>query len=80
MTIEEPTHMYCDNKAAINIMNNHVFHDCTKHIEIDHHFIKEKIDSKELVLSYIKLEDQMADMFIKSLSYRIFEKNISWIC
>jgi hypothetical protein len=34
----------CDNKVDIDIDNNLVQHDKTKHIEIDHHFIKEKLD------------------------------------
>ena len=39
-----PMKMYCDNKAAIAIAHNPVLHDRTKHVEVDKHFIKEKID------------------------------------
>ena len=39
----ESMSLYCDNKAAINIAHNPVQHDRTKHIEIDRHFIKEKL-------------------------------------
>lgn len=46
--------LYRDNKAAINLANNLVTHDHTKHMEIDRHFLRDKIDSKELILSYIK--------------------------
>jgi hypothetical protein len=35
--------MYCDNKVAINTAYNPVQHDRTKHVEIDQHFIKEKL-------------------------------------
>jgi hypothetical protein len=45
MTIELTLKLYCDNKDAISIADNSVQHDRTKHIEIDRHFIKEKIDS-----------------------------------
>ena len=38
-----PIKMYCDNKAAIAITHNPVLHDRTKHVEVDKHFIKEKI-------------------------------------
>ena len=36
--------LYCDNKAAINIAHNPIYHDWTKHVEVDRHFIKEKMD------------------------------------
>lgn len=39
-----PMWLYCDNKATINIAHNPVQHDRTKHVEIDKHFIKEKLD------------------------------------
>lgn len=35
--------LYCDNKVAISIAHNHVQHDRTKHVEVDKHFIKEKL-------------------------------------
>ena len=41
----ESIKLYCDNKSAINIAHNPVQHDRTKHVEIDRHFIKEKISS-----------------------------------
>jgi hypothetical protein len=45
---KNPIILYCDNKTAINIANNPVQHDRTKHVEIDRHFIKEKLDSGEM--------------------------------
>lgn len=48
--------LYYDNKAAINLANNLVLHDRTKHVEIDRHFISERIDAKELILPYIKIQ------------------------
>ena len=42
---DEPMRLYCDNKSTTSIAHNPVQHDQTKHIEIDRHFIKEKLDS-----------------------------------
>ena len=39
-----PMKLYCDNKSAINIVHNPIQHNRTKHIEIDRHFIKEKLE------------------------------------
>ncbi|EXB61168.1 Copia protein [Morus notabilis] len=50
LTIEAPMKLYCDNKAAISIANNLVQHDRTKHVEIDRHFIKEKLESGTALL------------------------------
>ena len=41
---EFPLRVYYDNKAAISIAHNSVHHDCTKHVEVERHFIKEKIE------------------------------------
>lgn len=53
---EEPMRLYCNNKVVINLSNNPVLHNRTKHIELDRHFIREieKIDSKELTLPFVK--------------------------
>lgn len=40
---EGPMKLYCDYKSAIDIVHNPIQHDSTKHIEIDRHFIKEKV-------------------------------------
>ncbi|XP_049936458.1 retrovirus-related Pol polyprotein from transposon RE1 isoform X4 [Nymphaea colorata] len=75
--IEGPMRMYCDNKSVINLANNPVLHDRTKHVEIDRHFIRERIDAKELMLPYMKSEDQTADILTKALSVTPFERNVS---
>lgn len=60
--------LYCDNKSAINIAHNPVQHDRTKHVEIDRHFIKEKLESGLLCMPYVSSGEQLADVLTKGLS------------
>ena len=62
------TNLYCDNRAAIQIAQNPVQHDQTKHVEIDRHFIKEKLEAKIIKLPFVKFEDQLADVLTKAVS------------
>lgn len=67
----------CDNKAAIKISENPVQHDRTKHVEVDRHFIKEKIDNPEVCLPYVKSENQLADILTKGIPARQFRDMLS---
>lgn len=64
--------MYCDNRTTIEIANNPIFHERTKHIKADNHFIKEIVMSKKVVTPYIKSKDQLGDVFTKALGRNIF--------
>ncbi|XP_071679700.1 uncharacterized protein [Lolium perenne] len=64
--------LYCDNKAAIDIANNPIQHDRTKHVEIDRHFIKEKLDRGVICLPYVTSASQVADVLTKGLPEKLF--------
>ena len=70
----QPIRLYCDNKATCDIAHNPVQHDCTKHVEVDKFFIKEKLDEKIVELPKIRSEYQLADILTKAVSSRLFSK------
>jgi hypothetical protein len=44
-----------------------MFHTRTKHVEIDYHFVREKVLSKELCVQFVSFKDQIADVLTKTL-------------
>ena len=60
--------LWCDNISAISLASNPVFHACTKHVEIDYHYIRELVLANLLKVQFVCSEDQLADLHTKSLS------------
>lgn len=58
-----PPIIWCDNIGALTLASNPVFHARTKHIEVDYHFIREKVLNKDIKLKFICFQDQIADAF-----------------
>ena len=65
--------LFCDNMSAINISKNPVQHSRTKHIDIRHHFIRELVENKCIVLEHVGTNDQLADLFTKPLDATRFK-------
>ena len=68
-----PPKLWCDNVSALAIASSPVFHACTKHVEVDYHFVREHVLRRDLQVCYIATSDQLADIFTKSLSFSRFQ-------
>lgn len=64
--------MYCDNEAAFHIASNAVFHERTKHIELDCHFVREKLKVGVIKALHIRSQNQLADVLTTALHPKQF--------
>lgn len=63
-----------DNKSAISLAKNPVFHDRSKHIEIRYHFIRECVEQGRVFIDYVRTSEQLADALTKALGRLAFQE------
>ena len=64
----DETRILCDNQSCIKLLENLVFHDKSKHIEIKYHFIHDMVMKGAVKLEYIATDEQVADVLTKPLA------------
>lgn len=69
-----PVVIYVDNRSAIDLAKNPVFHGRSKHIDFRFHFIRECVENGEVIIKHIATEEQRADILTKALGTAKFEK------
>ena len=71
--IRTATLVYCDNVSAVYLSNNHVHYQHTKHIEMDIHFVREKVKRGDVCVLHVPSRFQIADIFTKALPQVFFD-------
>ena len=77
LSLPTPFPLLCDNQSAIRLANSDVSSPCSKHIDVQYHFIREKIEDGTFETSWIPTADMTADIFTKSLPFPAFSRHCS---
>lgn len=77
ITHKKPIKLLCDSQSTLHIVNNPVFHECSKYIEVDCHFLRDEIINGTLLPSYVCTDTQLADIFTKALGKVPFQQLLS---
>ena len=64
--------LFCENLSAIALSFNLVQHQKTKHIEVDVHFVRERVSRNQLLVQFVSSQEQFVDILTKGLSASLF--------
>ena len=71
--VTKPTVLNIDNQSSIKLIRNPEFHNRTKHIDVQYHFVREKFEAGDIVPVYVNTKEQQADIFTKALPRNRFQ-------
>jgi hypothetical protein len=74
---EEAMVIRCDNQGAISLMKNPTQHVRTKHIDVQHHFVRKQVENGEATFEYCSTKKMVADVFTKALPKERYNKLIT---
>ncbi|GLT44418.1 hypothetical protein SLA2020_183200 [Shorea laevis] len=74
LQLSNPPILHCDNLSALYMTVNPIFHAITKRIEIDYHFVQEKVAMGNLITHFVKSKSQLAHLFTKPLPRNCFKQ------
>jgi hypothetical protein len=64
--------IWCDNLGATYLSANPIFHARTKHVEVNYHFVHDRVAKKEIQIHFVPSREQLADVFTKPLPIASF--------
>ncbi|XP_060202737.1 uncharacterized mitochondrial protein AtMg00810-like, partial [Lycium barbarum] len=73
VSLDSPPVLFSDNISALHLTSNPILHARTKHVELDYHFVREKVTAGTMVTRYVPSQTQVADIFTKALSKQQYQ-------